>query len=376
MTNKSHLYVNPDGFFVTRHSYSGSATYDYCARKYYLERVAGWHEKQEKAARYFGTCVETAVKLAHATSDLSSGADFFTDEWNQYKKENLTFAKIEGDWNSLLLSGREMLRLYAIFYPNTGFSFDPPPQFQVPYKRDFNGIEFRAYIDMIVQRENGTKVILDNKVSGAAVPKMISLDPQLRSYSWASETDELIEEVGFLWFEKHSRTISDEVLLLKSQKGLEAGSILYVLDNDNSDVFSSAWFVAPTAALVEEIDKRFKGKKKKEDTEAKAAFIREHGISIHAEDLTTQRLYLETGKISEESRQDIGRQIADSILRIQFSNENNYWPLQSGVRFPNNKCVTCSMRGICTNNDKLRDELVTRGKTLDKKGYDIEWDSD
>lgn len=365
---KPHLYVNPNGWEVTRHSYSGSQTFNNCARLYQLERIAGWHEKQEKAARYFGTCVETAIKQAHLKHDLRAGAGIFEYDWSQYKDKELVFAKLEGDWKSLLLSGQEMLRLYSIFYPNTGFS--PMPQFQALYKHDFNGIEFRAYIDMIVERESdGERVILDCKVSGAAIPKLIGLDPQLRSYSWAAG----IEEVGFLWFEKNSRKITDEVLLLDSQKGLEGGSKLYVLANDDSDVFTRALWVTTDAALVEEVEKRFKGKRKAEEVAAKTAFIQEKGISIPEVDVTTQRIYLDTAKISVDSRQDIVRQIADDISRIQSANEKDYWPMQSGVRFPNNKCTTCVMRGICSGNDRLRDELVTRGKTLDKKGYDITW---
>lgn len=371
MTNRPHLYPNPDGFLVTRHSYSGSQTFNYCARKYQLERLAGWHEKQEKAARYFGTCVETAVKLAHLAGDLAMGADFFADEWLKYKFENLTFAQLEGSWAELLLSGQELMRLYAIFYPNTGFTLDPPPQFQVQDIKQFNGIEFRSYIDMLVQRENGEQVILDCKVSGSEIPKLVSLDPQLRSYAWALG----VEEAGFLWFKKNSRKIDpgDELLLLAPHKGLEAGSNVYVLASDDSDVFDSALLVTPDRSVLTEIAHQFKGKKKAADVEAKAAFIREHGISIPEEDLTAQRISLATAKISEDSCNDIKRQIAEDILRIQFSNTNDYWPMQSGVRFPNSKCTTCPMRGICSGNDKLRDELVTRGKTLDKKGYDIEW---
>jgi hypothetical protein len=43
------------------------------------------------------------------------------------------------------------------------------------------------------------------------------------------------------------------------------------------------------------------------------------------------------------------------------------------VRWPNNKCETCAMRGICSNNPQLRDTLVER-KQIDQ--LDFEADSE
>lgn len=363
---KPHLYVNPDGWPVTRHSYSGSSTFRHCARLYELERIAGWHQKEERAAQFFGTCVETAVRLAHAAADLSMGADFFQDEWMKYKTADILYGKAEGDWDSLLSSGREMLRLYAIFYPNTGLS---DPEFQVKVVKDIDGIEFVSYIDMIVTRPSGVRLILDCKVSGASVPKLVSLDPQLRSYAWVTG----ISDVGFLWFEKHGRTLKmgDEVILLS---GENAGSLVWIIGTESEDVFEPTLRVAMQPTVLDEIEKRFKGKRKAEDLEAKAKFITENSSVVKVADVTKQRIYLETAEVSATSQEDIGRQIVRDIRNIQQCNEEDYFPMESGVRFPNDKCPQCIMRGICSSNDKLRDELVTRGKTLDKKGQDIQWD--
>lgn len=387
---KPHLYVNPEGWPVTRHSYSGSSTFRHCARLYELERIAGWHQKEERAAQFFGTCVETAVRLAHAAADLFLGADFFEDEWRKYETANVTYSKAEGDWAAGLASGREMLRLYAIFYPNTGFS---DPEFQVKVVKDIDGIEFMSYLDMIVTRATGTKLILDCKVSGATVPKLVSLDPQLRSYAWVTG----IPDVGFLWFEKNGRTIKtgDEVILLSGQN---AGSLAWVVSAESDDVFTPSIRVAlqPTAVSdikdycdtadekLAEAKKLIKGRKP-EDTAAREAlttenlltkqkFIAENSSVVAVADVTKQRIYLETAEVPEWSRLDIGAQIARDIKNIQQCNQENHFPMESSVRFPSQKCPNCVMRGICTGDNKLRDELVTRGKTLDKKGYDFDWD--
>ena len=363
---KPHLYVNPDGWEVTRHSYSGSQTFRYCAKLYQLERIAGWHAKEERAAQFFGSCIETAVRLAHTASDLSMGADFFQDEWTRYKTADIAYAKTEGDWASLLLSGREMMRLYAIFYPNTGFG--DAPEFPVKLSKNIDGIDLYAYLDMIVTRSTGTKVVLDCKVSGASIPKMVALDPQLRTYAAISG----IPDVGFLWFEKNGRTlkVGDEVILLSGQ---HKGELAYIASTESDDVFEPTLRVVTNPAILEDVEKQFKGKRKAEDVAAKAKAITENSFVVSAADVTKQRIYMDTATISEASQQDIMRQMERDIRDIRRCDEEDFWPMESGVRFPNDKCPSCVMRGICSGNDKLRDELVTRGKTLDKKGYDIEW---
>ena len=373
---KPHLYINPDGYPVTRHSYSGSQTFRYCARLYELEKVAGWHQKEEKAAQFFGKAIENAVRLAHA-AQLEQGADFFQDEWEQFKDKPLVYAKTEGDWDALLKTGREMMKLYAIFYPNTGFA--PNPEFQVKVTKDIEGIEFVSYLDMIVHKchlvpegedpQECEKIILDCKVSGAKIPTMIGLDPQLRSYAWVTG----ISKVGFLWFEKNGRKIStdDEVILLS---GPSKGALRWVASTSEElhDVFGPpSMCLVSQASVLEEIEKRFKGARKEEDKIAKSKFITEHSVAVPIADFTKQRIYLDTAVISPESQRDIGDQIHRDIHNIQFAGENNFWPMESGVRFPNDKCPNCMMRGICSGNNRLRDELVTRGKTIDKKGYEF-----
>ena len=64
-TTKPHLYVNSKGYPVTRHSYSGGDAFQFCPQKYYLERVQGWSERQERAASKFGIALEAGVTFWH-----------------------------------------------------------------------------------------------------------------------------------------------------------------------------------------------------------------------------------------------------------------------------------------------------------------------
>ena len=60
MSNR--LYINYANRPVTAHSYSAGTTFRFCKRRYYLERIQGWREKEQKASLHFGRCVEDALK--------------------------------------------------------------------------------------------------------------------------------------------------------------------------------------------------------------------------------------------------------------------------------------------------------------------------
>jgi hypothetical protein len=59
-------------------------------------------------------------------------------------------------------------------------------------------------------------------------------------------------------------------------------------------------------------------------------------------------------------RQEAADVIGNDIIRIVAANEKNFWPKEGGLRFPNDRCTRCEMRGICLNNHELRDALVER----------------
>ena len=75
--------------------------------------------------------------------------------------------------------------------------------------------------------------------------------------------------------------------------------------------------------------------------------------------------------ITQESADDIGRSIKQDIVNIAAATEREFFPMQSGVRFPNEKCTFCAMRGICADRPELRDELLIR-KQMDEFAFDNE----
>lgn len=372
-TMKPHLYINSKGYFVTRHSYSGSDSFNYCARKYYLERVQGWSEKSERSSTKFGIALEKGITFYHQhRQDIVGAVAEFVRLWAENTDEQraktklspLTYTKSDLDWDRLNLTGQELIRLYAIRYPTFPYVVNNPQDFQVETNFEvfpdtkLAGIEFTSYIDLVAQLKNSfDPIIIDIKTSGKDVPEFTVLDPQLRSYSWVKQWP----NAGFLWFRKMGRSISrgDTVTFLETYAGLQQGDDAIVAMKDDFGVF-----VTQNQQAIDDMDVKFVGESK-----AVKAARQEYVVANfnHAPErvITKQRVQFKAVVITPESAEDIGRSIKRDVINIAAANEKDFWPMQSGVRFPNEKCPNCSMRGICADRPELRDMLLMR-KQLDE----------
>src|SRR5208282_485889 len=119
------LYINASGKEMTRHSYSGGLEFDHCPWKYYLHRIMGWKEKDNKAALLFGRAIEDAIEFYHAVGGKKDVAEEeFIRLWSMCKDKELTYTKKEVNWDSLMRAGREMMRLYIIRQPSLPVPMD------------------------------------------------------------------------------------------------------------------------------------------------------------------------------------------------------------------------------------------------------------
>jgi hypothetical protein len=73
--------------------------------------------------------------------------------------------------------------------------------------------------------------------------------------------------------------------------------------------------------------------------------------------------YLRT-TISAEQRQQYGELVRDTIVQIELARFLRH----SGIRFPNNGCVTCPFIGLCLCNRALVDS-----KLLQTSGGELDW---
>ena len=366
MSDRPHLYINSKGYHVTRHSYSGSDSFNYCARKYYLERVQGWSDKTERSSTKFGIALEKAITFWHQHGqDEASAVLEFVRLWAEHKDKPYTYTKSDMDWDRLNLTGQELIRLYTIRYPsfpyivvNPKLDFQVETNFEVFPGTKLAGIEFTSYIDLVAQVKGSKEpLIVDIKTSGKDVPEYTMLDPQLRSYAWVKGWS----HVAFLWFRKTGRTISkgDTVTLLEAYAGLQPGEDAFVLAKDEFGVW-----ITQDQRVVDEIDAKFEGNSKAVK-QARQEYIEAQSKHAPESAITKQRVQFKMAVIPQDSTEDIGRSIKRDIVNIAAATEKDFFPMQSGVRFPNEKCPNCSMRGICAGKPELRDLLLVR-KQLDE----------
>ena len=88
---------------------------------------------------------------------------------------------------------------------------------------------------------------------------------------------------------------------------------------------------------------------------ALVVFVRKHQPEIQ---------YLRAS-ISEEQRHEYGQLVATAIRQI----ESAQFPAHSGIRFPQNGCVSCSHLGLCLHNQELIDTSLIRTTGA----YDLAW---
>lgn len=353
-----------------------------------------------------------------------TGVERFTLLWQRVTEaENfsrLTFTDCEGDWGGLMRAGKEMQRLYEIRAPRLPISVNPKPRFQVPLrKKIFPGTELdilenTAYLDILsfpqwdhpllprADNPEGLAVrplIIDCKTSGVNLDwELISLDPQLAEYAWQAR----VSDVAFLWFVKNSHTLErrNRVTLLESVDGISAGTELFVLGYDRPEKpkkEKKKKSDAPTTDVVEalaevveemaldalavpvsnEIIRVYLGDRKAQDAyyvhvkglspnsalykaAAKTFFQARFVVSCAPNQITKQRLQFVAARLDETFINETGRGVGQDTVEMIRAYKEGFYPRTGGIRFPNQKCNFCAMRGICGNNPDLRDKLLTR----------------
>jgi len=369
--SRAILYINSKGFEVTRHSFSGGDSFNFCPRKYQLERIMGWTEKQEGAAKFFGIALEKAITFWHQRRKDTAGAVAeFVRLWAEHKDKPYTYAKTDVDWDRLNLTGQELVRLYAIKYPKFPYTVDNPLDFQVETNFEvfpgtkLAGIEFTSYIDLVATtKDTNRPVIIDIKTAGKSIPEFISLDPQLRSYSWVKGWP----DVAFLWFRKMGRSVSsgDTVTVLDPYADYAPGDTATVLMVDDFGLW-----LTRERKIYEDMAEKFVGKSKAVEA-ARAEYIKANSKNVPERFVTKQRIQYGSAIIAKESAEDIGRKNKRDVANIVRANETDDWTQNSGVRYPNDRCTSCMMRGICADRPDLRDMLLTR-KQMDELEFSSE----
>jgi hypothetical protein len=258
-------------------SYTQIAHYLRCPRSYRHRYLDGWREKETRAAMMFGRCFEKALESYFFGDDCAAT---LYREWGAFRDSAFGYKQGE-TWDRLVHQGVHLLELFAqgdrIRIPK------PEENLQIKVTRELsNANQFVSYIDAIGELD-GQRCLIDWKTTTSRYPEeptgLLSLDPQLISYSWMTG----ISDVAFV------------------------------------------------------------------------VFVRKHQPEIQ---------YLKTS-ISEEQRLEFGRLVQTTIGQIEAAR----FPSHSGIRFPQNGCVSCAHLGLCLDDHKLIESSLIRSAGAS----DLEW---
>lgn len=250
------------------YSYTQVANYLRCPRSYRYRYLDGWQEKDTRAAMIFGRCFEKALETYFGGEDC--GAALYR-EWGAYRDASFVYKKGE-TWDRILHQGVQLLERFA--QSNRVHVSKPKENLQIKVVQELpNANQFVSYIDAVGELD-GLRCLIDWKTTTSRYPEepagLLSLDPQLICYSWATGISEV--------------------------------------------------------ALV--------------------VFVRKHHPEIQ---------YLRAS-ISEAQRLEFGRLVETTIGQIEGVQFHSH----SGIRFPQNGCVSCPHLGLCLGNQSLIDGNLIR----------------
>lgn len=381
------LYVNAKGQPWRKHSYSAGNVFDHCPLKYYLQKVMGWREKNNRARFELGKAFESAIQFYHENwGDRDASIKHFLEQWEPFREQkDLQYTRVEKDWATCARIGTDWMKLYAIRQPHLPIPLGGQVVFQREYVKEvfpgdpiYGEIEDAGKLDIVSfvdpahptlprlqwKPEYGAyrPIIVDIKTAGTDFPETYGIaahDTQLRRYSWLSG----IRDVALLWFVKKALAIQKgySVTLLEDAGYLKAGQEAVVARVEEEGV----WLL-PNDFMVEEME-RVQGKKgtrldtTKEAEARRDEWLEENGTWTSEESITKQRLQFNAGYVSIESAEDAGRIAQKQIVKIvnawqQHNGNVKGYENTFGIRYPHDDRSDPYFRAFVLNDKMFRDQ--------------------
>jgi hypothetical protein len=378
----AHLYVNSKGMPWKKHSYSAGNDFDQSPYKYYLRRVLGWKERDNKARFLFGKALEESIQFHHDHSGQGA-VDDFRRRWSEHQQNgNISYTEVEKNWDTCLRMGTDMIRLYIALQPSLPIPLGGGAVFQREYAKEvfpgdpnYGGIEDAGKLDIVcyvdanhprlpkTEYSSGPirPLIVDIKTSAVDFPEqpgMAAYDAQLRRYSWLSG----IRDVGFLWFKKSGLGYKKgySATFIEPVGPFAAGQecVIAKVENDH------AWVVY-NDFMIGEMDKAQgkKGDKLDQTDEAKRRaldWLEHNGTYTPLDKLTRQRLQFNAGTVSEQSAKDAGRVAARQIVQIVNAWNTKQWPDTFSVRYPKDDRNDAYFRAFILKDEVFKQQNFTK----------------
>lgn len=384
----AHLYINSKGTAWRKHSYSAGNDFDQSPYKYYLRRVLGWKERDNKACFLFGRALEESIQFHHDHNGEGAHADFLR-RWAIHKETpNLSYTHVEKDWATCNQMGSDMIRLYVAMQPKLPIPLGSQSVFQREYAKEvfpndpiYGGIEDAGKLDIVCYVDPGHErllksdkpedgafrpLIVDIKTSAIDFPEqpgMAGYDIQLRRYSWLSG----IRDVAVLWFKKsglgYKRGYS--VTFIEKCELYEPGeeAVIAKVDGD------WAWVLKNDFMLAEmDREQGSKNGKTEQTNEAKQRgqeWLERNGTHVPLFSLTRQRMQFNPGRVSEASAEDAGKIAARQIVGIVNAWQQQQWPNTFGIRYPKDDRNDAYFRAFILGDESFKQRNFTKSDEID-----------
>lgn len=380
MTTHNVLYILPDGSPKNTSSYSARQAFRKCKRYFQLTRVLGYRRKEEGVATDLGKIVEAAIsfhlRFGHG------GVENFVAFWTAFREsknfEKRTYTDVEESWENCLRIGREWLTIFelrAAKYPFHKAMFQLPLRKTIFPNTSYSELKNVAYIDIFSQpdpshpllvnippeeRGETRPLITDVKTASKELPKeLIALDPQLIEYAW-QEGNAL--DVGFLWLVKksHGMKSGSRITLLIDAAPFRAGDELIVLDKEEEGVWigTNPMLDAYDRACRDASGASLRGNALK--VAAAAWLMGSPAVNVPLAAVSKQLVQFATARLTRENVQEMGRTIGQATVEMVVAHEQDFYPMEPGLRFPEEKCTKCDMRYICAGDTEGRDKFLSQ----------------
>jgi hypothetical protein len=388
----AHLYINSKGIPWRKHSYSAGLDFDQSPSKYYLRRVLGWKEKDNKARFLFGKALEESVQFHHDHNGEGAVEDF-KKRWAVHKETpNINYTDVEKNWDTCNKIGTDMVRLYIAMQPKLPIPLGGRSVFQREYSKEvfpgdpiYGEIEHAGKLDIMAYNdphhpmlpsvdwkpEYGAfrPVIVDIKTSAVDFPEqsgMAGYDAQLRCYSWLSD----VRDVSLLWFKKSGLGYKKgySITFIEPTGLYQAGDegVVAKVEGD------SAWIVKHDFILdeIERVQGKSETGKTLQTEEAKQKgfeFLQKVGVLVPLTNITRQRLQFNAGFVTKESAAEAGMIAARQIVQIVNASKNKQWPNSFGIRYPHDDRSDAYFRAFILKDEEYKKQnfIKTDEETFD-----------
>ena len=89
-------------------------------------------------------------------------------------------------------------------------------------------------------------------------------------------------------------------------------------------------------------------------------FAKGYALRVPQVAVSKQLVQFAAARIPQSTMDDMGKVIGQLTVEMVMAHEQQFYPMEPGLRYPSEKCPRCDMRYICMGDDAGRDKNLVR----------------